>query len=133
MKKKDFFMSMLTMIMVAVLSFGLTSCSKDDPEPTPEPTPVPVVATSVTITNQSTLTLTRFRVVFLNASNEILTDKDYGTMYPNDYISAPIPTSATQYYMATYINSTWYFSVNYNISYTSLSITDAVVREWRSN
>jgi hypothetical protein len=127
--------NMLPILLMAVMSVGLASCGDDEKEKDeivkPDDRVMPV--TDVTITNSSVITLQRFRVVFLNSRGETLTDKDYGTLAPNDYITAKIPTGATQYYMATYLSSTWFFSANYDISITSMRLTDAEVGEWRSN
>lgn len=92
-----------------------------------------VQETKVTITNNSTYTLYRFRVVFLNSRMEELTDRDFGTLDPGTTISADIPTSATEFYMATYLNSTWYFSPNYDISYTRLMLSTSEVGQWSKN
>ncbi len=92
-----------------------------------------VAPTQVTITNSSTYTLPRFRVVFLNARSESLVDQDYGTLSPGRTIHADIPTAAKEYYMATYMNSKWFFSPNYDISYTTLNLSTAEVGGWSSN
>ena len=92
-----------------------------------------VPETKVTITNSSTYTLYRFRVVFMNSRLEELTDRDFGTLDPGTTITADIPTSATEFYMATYSNYKWYFSPNYDISYTSLSLTTAEIGNWSAN
>lgn len=92
-----------------------------------------VQETQVTITNNSTYTLYRFRVVFLNSKNEELTDKDLGTVDPGQKITVDIPTSATEYYMATYLNYKWFFSPNYDISYTNLTLSTSEIGNWHSN
>ena len=89
--------------------------------------------TRVTIINNSTYTLERFRVVFLNSRLESLTDRDFGTLSPGTSVTADIPTSATQFYMATYLNSRWYFSPNYDIEFTYLNLTTAEVGNWSAN
>ena len=92
-----------------------------------------VPETKVTITNSSTYTLYRFRVVFVNSRFEELTDRDFGTLDPGTTITADIPTSATEFYMATYLNSKWFFSPNYDITYTNLSLTTAEIGNWSAN
>ena len=92
-----------------------------------------VQETKVTVTNNSTYTLYRFRVVFLNSKLEELTDRDFGTLDPGSTITADIPTSAKEFYMATYLNSKWYFSPNYEISYTNLSLSTAEIGNWSAN
>lgn len=92
-----------------------------------------VPETKVTITNSSTYTLYRFRVVFMNSRLEELTDRDFGTLDPGTSITADIPTSATEFYMATYLNSRWYFSPNYDVTYTNLSLTTAEIGNWSAN
>ncbi len=92
-----------------------------------------VPETKVTITNSSTYTLYRFRVVFMNSRFEELTDRDFGTLDPGTTITADIPTSATEYYMATYLNSKWYFSPNYDVTYTNLSLSTAEIGNWSAN
>ena len=124
--------NVLTFALVAMMCIGMSSCSKSDSDPDPEP-PIPSSPTRITVTNNGTYTLERFRIIFLNSSRESLTDKDCGTLAPHDQASAPIPTAANEYYMATYIFGNWFFSPYYSISYSNLSITDAEIGQWRSN
>lgn len=92
-----------------------------------------VPETKVTITNSSTYTLNRFRVVFMNSRLEELTDRDFGTLDPGTTITADIPTSASEFYMATYLNNKWFFSPNYDVAYTNLSLTTAEIGNWSAN
>lgn len=92
-----------------------------------------VPETRVTITNNSTYSLYRFRVVFVNSRFEELTDRDFGTFDPGTTITADIPTAATEFYMATYLNSKWFFSPNYDISYTRLNLSTAEIGNWSTN
>lgn len=92
-----------------------------------------VQETKVTVTNNSTYTLYRFRVVFLNSKLEELTDRDFGTLDPGSTITAEIPTSAKEFYMATYLNSKWFFSPNYEVTYTNLSLSTAEIGNWSTN
>lgn len=92
-----------------------------------------VITNKVTITNSSTYTLYRFRVVFMNSRLEELTDRDFGTLDPGTKITADIPTSASEYYMATYLNNKWFFSPNYDVTYTNLSLTTAEIGNWSAN
>lgn len=92
-----------------------------------------VPETKITITNNSTYTLYRFRVIFINSRLETLTDRDFGTLDPGTTITADIPTSATEFYMAEYFNNRWYFSPNYDVTYTNLSLTTAEVGNWSAN
>lgn len=92
-----------------------------------------VPETRVTITNNSTYTLYRFRVVFINSRFEELTDRDFGTLDPGTTITADIPTSATEFYMATYSNYKWFFSPNYDVSYTNLSLSTSEINNWSTN
>ena len=92
-----------------------------------------VAETKVTITNNSTYTLNRFRVVFMNSRLEELTDRDFGTLAPGTTITADIPTSATEFYMATYLNNKWFFSPNYDVTYTNLSLTTSEIGHWSTN
>ncbi|MBQ6965717.1 MAG: BACON domain-containing protein [Bacteroidaceae bacterium] len=89
--------------------------------------------TRVTITNGSVYTLERFRVVFLNSRFEKLTDRDFGTLSPGSSVTVDIPTGATEYYMATYSGSTWYFSPNYTVDYTTLNLTTDEIGNWSAN
>lgn len=89
--------------------------------------------TSVSITNNSTYTLNRFTVHFVNSKYEELSSRDFGTLYPNSSITAEIPTGATEYYMATYLGSRWYFSANYSIDFTNMLLTTAEVGNWSTN
>lgn len=91
-----------------------------------------VAPTQISITNGSTYTLERFRVIFLNTRLEQLTDRDFGTLAPGTTIHADIPTSATEFYMATY-NTMWFFSPNYDVTYTSLTLTTAEIGNWSAN
>lgn len=86
----------------------------------------------ITITNNSTFSLYRFRVVFVNNKNEELTDRDFGTLDPGTTITADIPTAAAEFYMTTY-NQMWFFSPNYDISYTYLSLSTAEIGNWSAN
>lgn len=81
-------------------------------------------ATKITITNSSTYEFDRFTVHFINARNEELDTRDYGTLYPNSSITSNIPTGAVEYYVAFY-ESRWYFSPNYSIEETDLVITNS--------
>lgn len=92
-----------------------------------------VPETRVTITNNSTYSLYRFRVVFVNSRFEELTDRDFGTFDPGTTITADIPTAATEFYMATYLNSKWFFSPNYEISYTRLNLSTAEIGNWSTS
>lgn len=90
-------------------------------------------ATNVTITNNSTRSLYRFRVVFMNSKYEKLTDRDFGTFDPGRTISVEIPTGATEYYMATYLNSMWFFSPNYDVSFYNLNLSTSEIGNWSTN
>lgn len=90
------------------------------------------VSNQICVTNNSTYTLERFRVVFMNARLEELTDRDFGTLAPGTTIYADIPTAATEYYMATYLGK-WYFSANYSVEYTDMVLTTAEVGNWSAN
>ena len=123
--------NVLVIAMVALMSVGLTSCTGDDDDP--EPVPEPPSPTQVSVKNNGTYTLSRFRIIFLNSSREKLSEKDCATLAPGDIASAKIPTAANEYYMATYLASTWFFSPYYSITYTSLSLSDAEIGEWKTN
>lgn len=90
-------------------------------------------ANSVTVTNNSVYSLDRFRIVFLNSRLEKLADHDFGTFEPGNTVSYPIPTGTTEYYMATYISGTWFFSANYEIVYSTLTLSTAEIGGWSSN
>lgn len=90
-------------------------------------------ATRVNISNNSTYTLERFTVHFINSRLEELSSRDFGTLYPGGSISVDIPTGATEYYMATYLGSRWYFSANYAVEYTDMNLTAAEVGNWSAN
>lgn len=111
----------MAMIMFGATMF-LSSC--DDEEEN---------AKKVTIKNNSTYTLERFRIIFLNARDETLVDKDFGTLAPGESISIEIPAAATEYYMATYLSNIWFFSPNYTITYTSLKLSTSEVNNWGRN
>ena len=130
MKRKNFLLNLLAMMMVAMVSVGFTSCSDDDKE---EALPVIPQTNKVTVKNNSTYSLYRFRVVFVNSRMEEIDDKDFGTREPGKSISCEIPTGATEYYMATYQNYTWFFSPNYEVSYKNISLTNSIINNWYSN
>lgn len=139
MKKKNFLWSLLILLMSVTMCAGFTSCSHDDHD---DP---PVIkddggnnggnnhVQQLTITNNSTYTLPRFTVVFLNSRMEILTTQDKGTLDPGYSVSVEIPTAAKEYYMATYLNGKYYFSANYDITYSSMRLTNAEVGLWSAN
>ncbi len=105
-----------------MVTFLITSCNKDDDDPQPQ---------TVTITNKTgSITLKSFRVVFVNGKGETLTDRDYGTFNPDDEVSAEIPTGAEEYYMATFLNSRWFFSPDYSVSITTNKLTSDGVGQW---
>lgn len=118
--------------IMMVIAMSIVSCGKDDPEPTPEP-PGPTTPTTITVRNNGTYTLNRFRIIFLNSSREKLSEKDCGTLAPNDQASAKIPTAAKEYYMATYLYNDWFFSPYYDISYANLILSDAEIGNWSKN
>lgn len=99
---------------------------------TQEAKPV-ILDNKVTVKNSSTYTLPRFRFVFVNSRMEPLADLEKGTLYPGGSLSADIPTAATEYYMATLINGTWFFSPNYNVKYKSLNLSTSEVDGWQAN
>ncbi len=124
MKNLTKYFTMLMMVMA--MSFTFTACGSDDNDDGPD-------YGTVSITNGSGYDLPSFTVHFLNASKEELTSRDYGTLYDGDNIKATIPTAATQFYMATKLSGTWYFSAYYPISYTTMKLTRAEVGNWSSN
>lgn len=87
----------------------------------------------VNVRNNSTYTLPRFRFVFLNSRGETLSDIEKGTVYPGESVSANIPASATEYYMATLLSGNWYFSPNYDVSYRTLNLTTSEIGQWYRN
>ena len=117
--------TVMAIALVAMMSVGLSSCDKSDDDDSDY--------NQITVTNNGTYTLQRFRIVFLNSSREKLTDKDLGTLAPGDKVSATIPTSAYEFYMATYLGNNWYFSPYYSVSYSNLKLSDAEVGEWTTN
>ena len=92
-----------------------------------------VKPTKITITNNSTYSLYRFRVVFLNSRLELLTDRDCGTFDPGATVTVDIPTAATEFYMATYLNNRWFFSPDYDVTYTDLRLTTGEINNWSSS
>lgn len=120
--------------LISLLGFGMmTGCTGDEygPDTTEVVYGPPIVISSVTIVNNmSSTTLYRFRVVFSNSKGETIFDQEYGDFLPYDYISVKIPTGAVTYYLATY-DEKWYFSPDYQVSVTSLSLNDSST--WTSN
>ena len=115
--------NVLAIALIAMMSVGLSSCGGDDAGEIPQKIDPPV-ATGITITNNSSYSYNRFTVVFLNDDKERLGDKDYGTVSPGESVTASIATGATQYYIRIYANGRYYYSPNYKVSTTSLSLTN---------
>ena len=115
--------------LISLLGFGMmTGCTGDEygPDTTEVVYGPPIVISSVTIVNHMSQTLNRFRVVFSNSKGEKLFDQEYGDFLPNKSISVTIPAGAVEYYVATY-SSKWYFSPDYQVSVTSLTIDDSSI------
>lgn len=126
MKLKNY-LWLISMALFVGLSLTLTACDdKNEPDEV-------IQETKVTVTNNSAYTLYRFRVVFVNSKLEELTDRDFGTLDPGSTITADIPTSAKDFYMATYLNSKWFFSPNYEVTYKNLSLSTAEIDNWSAN
>ena len=122
MKHLAKYATMLFMVLAMGLTF--TSCGSDDDGGDDS---------VVSITNNSGYDLPRFTVVFLNAQYEELTRRDFGTLSPGLTIDAPIPTAASQFYMATYLGGEWYFSAYYSIAYKNMKLTRDEVGNWSTN
>jgi hypothetical protein len=88
---------------------------------------------AITVKNNSTYTLPRFTIHFVNDRFDELSTRDFGTLYPGGTATAEIATGATEYYMATNLYGTWYFSANYSIDYTNMSLTTSEIDNWRAN
>lgn len=115
--------------LISLLGFGMmTGCTGDEygPDTTEVVYGPPIVISSVTIVNHMSQTLNRFRVVFSNSKGEKLFDQEYGDFLPNKSISVTIPAGAVEYYVATY-SSKWYFSPDYQVSVTSLTLDDSSI------
>lgn len=124
------FMTVMSMSMMA-------ACSSDDDDDDgavrAEPSQT-VSANEVRITNNTgSISFNSFRVVFVTANDEILTNKDYGTVNMGESITAPIPTGATEYYVGTKMSGKYFFSPNYPVSIKDLRVTYDEVMQWRSN
>lgn len=127
MKRKNFLLNLLAMMMVAMVSVSFMSCKDDDKE---EVLPVIPQTSKVKVKNDSSYSLYRFRVVFVNSRMEEIDDRDFGTLEPGKSISCEIPTGATEYYMASYQSNTWIFSPNYEVSYNNISLTNSILANW---
>ena len=119
-------MNVLPILLMAVMSVGLASCGDDEKEKDDIVKPDPPITNVVTIVNHMSQTLNRFRVVFSNSKGEKLFDQEYGDFLPNKSISVTIPAGAVEYYVATY-SSKWYFSPDYQVSVTSLTLDDSSI------
>ena len=128
MSIKDFMrkMNVLPIILMAVMSVGLVSCGDDKEDEILTPKEEIKPTNVVTIVNNMSQTLNRFRVVFSNSKGEKLFDQEYGDFLPNKSISVTIPAGATEYYVATY-SGKWYFSADYQVSVTSLTLDDSSI------
>ena len=71
------------LLLMLVTTFSFAACSDDDDEN----------GSGLVITNSSTYTLQRFRVVFITAQGETLSDREYGTFYPGEKQEIPLPVS----------------------------------------
>lgn len=121
---------LLGILMLAVCAVGFTSCGSDEPEPAPGPEQNPDV---VYITNGSSYTLNDFVVYFTNSKGELITRENKGTLKAGGHTDADIPQGAEYYYMATTLMGSRFFSPDYKVSLTSITLTDATVGEWRTN
>lgn len=88
------------------------------------------IPSGVTIVNNSTKTFKRFTVIFRNSKEEMLSQQEFGDLLPNNSINVSIPTGASTYYVAIY-DGGWYFSADYDVSVTTLSLTNTMV--WYTN
>ena len=128
MKANLFSLKMCAIIMVTVMSVCFSSCSKDDDKVTTPPD------NNIHITNNSTYTLSRFTVIFWNDDKETITNKEYGTFSTGEEKEIPIPSGATQYYMATNMNSKWFVSPTYKISeFKTLKLSTDMVNVWTTS
>ncbi|MBP3473033.1 MAG: hypothetical protein J6K41_12560 [Paraprevotella sp.] len=131
--KKIFFRLMMLCMTALVLPIA-TSCSDDDDDMTPNIPEQPTPSNTVYITNGTgSISFQRFRVAFLTANGETLTNKEYGTVNVGESITATIPTGATQYYMGTVLNGKYFFSPNYPVSITNIKVSYDELMEWRAN
>ena len=117
------FLAML--LLVAGVGLSFVSCSDDDDED----------ANAITVVNNSSYSLNRLTIHFLNArtsdNGEELSQQDFGTVNPSGSISAPIPAGATYYYIAIYEQGEYWFSADYSVSVTRMSIDNNT--KWYTN
>ena len=110
---------LLGILLLAVCAVGFTG-----PEQNPD---------VVYITNGSSYTLNDFVVYFTNSKGELITRENKGTLKAGGHTDADIPQGAEYYYMATTLMGSRFFSPDYKVSLTSITLTDATVGEWRTN
>ena len=133
MRKIYHWYNYLLSALISLLGFGMmTGCTGDEygPDNTDVVYGPPIVISYVTYVNNMSTPLSRFRVIFRNSKGDILFDQDYGDFHPGDYFSVTIPTGAVEYYVATY-SGKWYFSPDYQVSVTTLSLNDSSI--WYTN
>lgn len=115
--------------MAVVLMTGtmmiFSSCSKDDDD-APQP------SKCITIKNGSTYTLADFSVVFWSEDKE-LAEIEKGQFVPGATITVEVPAGAVEYYMYTYEeDGHCYFSPDYDVKNTSLTLSTEEVGQWDS-
>lgn len=130
--KKDYFWSMLAIIMAAVLSVGFTSCGGDDDDDLiPEPT---TVSNTIRVTNSTgNYTFKNFTFIFCNRDGETVSTKECGTVGDNDSATASIPTGCTYFYFGFHIGNYTVISPNYYIDDTStrnIRVSYEMVTSW---
>ena len=113
--------NVLAIALVAMMSVGMTSCSKDDPE-TPVQPPVQVV-NGVTITNSSNISFRPLYIVYLNSGQEPLSTENLGDLLAGGSKTATFPQGTAYYYLAFNSNGTVYYTANHSSSETSFTIT----------
>ena len=117
------------MLMLLAFCLPMTSCGDDDDEPTPVlPSNPGSVSTGITVENGSSNTLGSFTVIFTTeGAAELISARDFGTLYPNSSINAEIPTGAEEYYFMTKVNGEYYYSASYKVSTTYVKLTNQTI------
>lgn len=114
------FKNYLWLIGIAIfvgLSLTLSACSSDDSDEESK--------NQITITNKTANTLYLATVVFYNNKEEVLSERNFGSLYPGATINADIPTGAVSFRFYINNRNLWLFTPVYYLTDTkSLAIKD---------
>ena len=126
---KKYFLSLVTLLAVAVMSGCFVSCGDDESQQVVGPQTQPQ-SPSVVITNRSGWTLPNFTVYFYFSESKQETHESYGDLKPGGVLSVKIPGGASSYKMTTFRDNELVTSGTYSTSTTSITLTNALLEGW---